>query len=622
MVAAPASAATAVRIGAIDNPAGGGVLYLDDGGYCSPVNYTSGQPVGSVASCRSNPNPVRVEIYPIPFAGTWDPFTSPAGGLAIEVPAGSNLGNLALPSAGSGGIRLTGKVSSTSAISDGQLEVNIFQLLNTTPNGVGAFGSFLANRGAQWTTGWIFPGSYIVFMLDHATNTRIQAQVDLGANSNVDIDLDATCFGFDTCTYDAGAPGHPGGGFHPLAPVRLLDTRNGTGIPNGPLGPGDGRNSDPNPDNRAASIVNHELKVTGLGGVPTVGVSAVLLNVTAVDPTDDGYLTVYPKLPRGLTNPADPIRLFDDQSSFPPNYPNSSNLNFGAGDIVPNLVLARVGAGGKIRIKNFAGLTHTVADIVGWFDTGTGGGDGFTGITPSRVLDTRDNTGGLGGRFNSGETRQLVVAPSAKNAVPRDATAVVLNMTAVTPTSNGYVTVWPAGGSRPLASSLNTQPGQTRPNLVVAKVGAGGAISLFTYGDNNGTVDLVADVVGYFRPGGGPVVGTDPQRLFDTRSGQNTARGPFNAGESRSIQVTGQAGVPAGATAVVLNVTVTEPTYTGFITVWPSGATMPLASTLNFTFGQTVPNLVMVKLGQGGQVSLYNSAGSSQLLADVVGYVT
>jgi hypothetical protein len=195
-------------------------------------------------------------------------------------------------------------------------------------------------------------------------------------------------------------------------------------------------------------------------------------------------------------------------------------------------------------------------------------------------------------------------------------------VTAVNPTGNGYVTVWPAGQARPLASSLNTQPGQTRPNLVVAKVGDGGKLSLFTYGDGNGTVDLVADIVGFFGTGGGNVVGTDPARLFDSRTGQNTAKGPFGPAETRNIQVTGQAGVPAGATAVVLNVTVTDPNYTGFVTVWPTGDPMPVASTLNYTFGQTVPNLVILKLGAGGQVSLYNSAGAANLLADVVGYVT
>ncbi len=619
-VAGPASAAS-LRVGTVINPAGSGVLYVDDGGYCLPgVDYASGQAVGTVSSCRGNPSPMRVEVYPIPLGGNWDPFTIPAGGLAVDAPNGANVGDLALPSATSGGIKLTGKIASTTPVGNERLHADIFQRTDTTPNGVGAFGSFFANRGNDWTTGWILPGSYILFLEDRVTGNQIQVLADFGPGTNIDIDLDATCFGFDTCTYAAGGPSAIGGGFHPLAPTRLLDTREGKGIPNGPVGPGDGRNSDPNPANRAESIINHELKVTDISGVPSVGVSAVLLNVTAIDPTDDGFLTVYPKLARGVADPSDPIRLYDEETAFLPNYPNSSNLNFTAGDIVPNLVLARVGAGGKIRLKNFAGLTNVAADVVGWFDSG-GGGDGFTGITPTRLLDTRDGTGGIGGRFTSGEIRNLDVAPSAKGAVPRDATAVVLNVTAVNPTSNGYVTVWPTGTTSPLASSLNTQPGQTRPNLVVAKVGAGGAVSFTTYGDNNGTVDLVADVVGFFRPGAGVVVGTDPQRLFDSRSGLNTAGAPFGPGQSRDVQVVGQAGVPNGATAVVLNVTVTDPNNTGFVTVWPAGAAMPLASSLNYTFGQTVPNLVMVKLGSGGQVSLYNSAGNANLLADVVGYV-
>ena len=280
------------------------MLYVDDGGYCEPgVNYSSGQPVGTVSSCRGNPSPMRLEIYPIPLGGTWDPFTSPAGGLAVEAPNGAGIGNLALPSAASGGIKLTGKIASKTPVDDQRLQVNIFQLLNTTPNNVGAFGSFYANKGTDWTTGWILPGSYIIFLQDRATGNHIQAQVDLDANSNIDIDLDATCFGFDTCAYDAGGPGQTGGGFHPLTPTRLLDTRNGTGIPNGPLGAGDGRSGDPNPAVRTETIINHELKVTGVGGVPTVGVSAVLLNVTAIDPTDDGFLTAYPKLARGVVEP-------------------------------------------------------------------------------------------------------------------------------------------------------------------------------------------------------------------------------------------------------------------------------------------------------------------------------
>jgi hypothetical protein len=208
-----------------------------------------------------------------------------------------------------------------------------------------------------------------------------------------------------------------------------------------------------------------------------------------------------------------------------------------------------------------------------------------------------------------------------RGGVPADATAVVLNVTAVDPGSFGFVTVWPSGAGRPVASSLNTAPGRTRPNLVVAKLGAGGAVSLYDYADADGT-DLAVDVVGYFRPGGGAVTAIDPQRLLDSRIGLDTAAGPFQSGETRAVSVTGRAGVPASATAVVLNLTATEPTQPGFLTVWPAGTDRPLASALNFMPGDNVANLVMVRLGPGGVLSLYQFGGATHVVADVVGYVT
>ena len=88
------------------------------------------------------------------------------------------------------------------------------------------------------------------------------------------------------------------------------------------------------------------------------------------------------------------------------------------------------------------------------------------------------------------------------------------------------------------------------------------------------------------------------------------------------LQVTGRGGVPAtGVAAVVVNVTVTGPSASGFITVYPSGTSQPTASNLNFTAGQTIPNLVTVKLGTDGKIDLRNnSAGSVHLIADVAGY--
>ena len=71
---------------------------------------------------------------------------------------------------------------------------------------------------------------------------------------------------------------------------------------------------------------------------------------------------------------------------------------------------------------------------------------------------------------------------------------------------------------------------------------------------------------------------------------------------------------------MVLNVTVTEPTAVSFLTAWPGGTPRPLASNLNYGPGQTVPNLVVVQVGAGGTVDLFNYAGSAHVIADVAGW--
>jgi hypothetical protein len=181
--------------------------------------------------------------------------------------------------------------------------------------------------------------------------------------------------------------------------------------------------------------------------------------------------------------------------------------------------------------------------------------------------------------------------------------------------------VWPAGSPRPLASTLNTTPGRTQPNLAVVKLGAGGTVALYDY-QVDGGVDLVVDVVGFVRAGGQRVTATEPQRLVDSRAGLGTALAPWADGESRPIAVAGHTGVPPNATGVFLNVTATLPTGPGFATVWPAGTGRPLASNLDFVAGDNIPNLVFVGLGTGGAVNLYNFGGATDYVADVVGYVS
>ncbi len=141
-----------------------------------------------------------------------------------------------------------------------------------------------------------------------------------------------------------------------------------------------------------------------------------------------------------------------------------------------------------------------------------------------------------------------------------------------------------------------------------------------------GSTDLIADVVGWF-PTAASFTSLQPARLLDTRAGASTVDATFagggalGGGATVDLTVAGRGGVPAGGVgAVVLNVTVTGPTAPGFVTVYPAGSPRPLASNLNFVPGESIPNLVIAKVGVDGKVTLFNSAGSTDLIADVVGW--
>ena len=253
--------------------------------------------------------------------------------------------------------------------------------------------------------------------------------------------------------------------------------------------------------------------------------------------------------------------------------------------------------------------------------TGGGGGGGvpsvsagteLVSIVPDRLLDTRLGTGTA---IGAGSTITLGVA--GVRGVPANAVAAVLNVTAVGATAASYVTVWPTGVARPGTSSLNVSGADVVPNLVITKLGALGQVDIY---NNAGRVHCVVDVVGYFQnEAASRFTSLSPARILDTRAGLGAAAGPVAQGAAIDLLVAGQGGVDLDADTVVLNVTVTEPTGEGFVTVWPTGSTMPTASNLNFIPGQTVPNLVISRLGADGKVSLFNSSGNTHLIADVLG---
>jgi hypothetical protein len=197
------------------------------------------------------------------------------------------------------------------------------------------------------------------------------------------------------------------------------------------------------------------------------------------------------------------------------------------------------------------------------------------------------------------------------------AQAVVLNVTAVQPASSGYVSVWPSGEAQPVISNLNYDAGRNVANLVVCKLGAGGRVSFFAV---SGDLDLLADVVGYFAPDGASLVAIAPTRLLDTRNAIGASRNVVGPESEIALAVAGVGGVAPAARAVVLNVTATGATTDTFVTVYPDGVGRPDASSLNVSAGGAIANLVVAKLGDNGQIRLFNSTGSLDLIADVTGY--
>ncbi|MEA3276626.1 MAG: hypothetical protein U9Q81_15300 [Pseudomonadota bacterium] len=364
----------------------------------------------------------------------------------------------------------------------------------------------------------------------------------------------------------------------PLTPIRVLDTRFGIGVTDaGPMGPEE----------------EIDLGVTGNGDIPATGVSAVALNVTSTGASAASFITVWPA--------GDPRPL-------------ASNLNTEPGQDTPNLVIARVGLDGQISFYNSAGQGHLIADVVGWFPTGSS----YVPLSPLRLLDTRSGIGVGEGAVGPGETIDLAVTDIPAGGVPADGVgAVVLNVTSTGATAPSFITVWPGGEPRPDASNLNTEPGQDTPNLVITKVGADGHVSLY---NNDGEGHLVADLAGWF-PSVSSYVPMSPARILDTRDGTGQAQAPVGAGRIIDLQVAGAAGVPSeGASAVVFNLTSTGASAPSFVTVWPTGEPRPIASNLNTEPGQDTPNLVIAKVGKGGQASLFNSAGQGHLIADLVGW--
>lgn len=322
------------------------------------------------------------------------------------------------------------------------------------------------------------------------------------------------------------------------------------------------------------------IPVAGRHGVPA-GATAVAVNLTVDRPRSAGFLTAF-----GCGGPA----------------PLASNANFVRDQVVAAAAIVPVGADGSICVRN-SESTHVVVDVTGGFALG----GGFVPVGPVRLADTREPAGAA--RPPGGTVLRVPVAATA--GVPAGARAVALSVTATDAAAAGFVSVGPCDRPLGITSNVNVAAGGTAPNLVITQTDAAGDVCIVS----NIATHLLVDLLGAFGPDADMGV-VDATRLLDTRDG-----GAPNAGGSVvAVAVTGRAGVPAGATGVVLNLTAASPAAAGFVTVWPCDEPRPTASNLNVAAGVDRANLVLVAPDGDGEVCVFTSS-TTHVVVDVFGWL-
>ncbi len=397
-------------------------------------------------------------------------------------------------------------------------------------------------------------------------------------------------------------------------PVRVLDTRPGaTGacITSGqPL---------------AAGTVLKVPVVSACTGIPT-GVTGIIGNLTAVNAIAPGFLTAFPG------------------GSVPP----TSNVNFLASVPVPNSVTVATAADGTVSIYASA-QTDVILDIAADIMPNAAPSPTRAGVVTSAAPRTTATTGLLFHSltkpvrlFDSRPGQSACLHPNAPliagtpvnlnaitscTGVPAGAQSIIGNGTVVAPgtTGPGFATFYPGGVPTPKVSNLNYVPGQTVPNAFIVGLDGGGIFNAFA---STGT-DLVIDITGYYDTSASGLflhLLPSPTRLLDTRTGQTACNKPAKpisaAGTLNQVATGACTGVLSGAVAVLGNGTVVADVAgsgPGFVTFFPGGATLPLASNLNYVSGQVVPNAFTTGLGADGSFNSY-ALTSIDLVVDLSGY--
>ncbi len=406
-----------------------------------------------------------------------------------------------------------------------------------------------------------------------------------------------------TVNQDGAAQPATGLQFYPLPrPIRLLDTRAGQigcDAPGAPIAGQTERTQLARRVCNGVTIPNDAMAVTG--------------NITTVN-SGGGFLTLFP------SNAARPL---------------AAGTNYAANEVVNNVFTVGLGADGAFKIFAF-NTTDVVVDITGYYappGAANPGGLYFHPLPkPIRLLETRAGFTGCntpGAPIQGGaDTSQQARLTCDGVTIPAAAQAIVGNATTVSPAGPGFLTLFPANASRPLAASSNYGTNQVVNGPFTVGLSAAGEFNIFT----QATTHLVVDVLGYYSAEASDLNGpgllfnplSKPVRLLETRPGQTgcfTPGAPLSA-NTEQLQIAhgscqGET-IPAAALVIVGNATVVNP-QGGYLTFWPSNAVKPLVATSNFNAGQVFNRHFIVGLGPDGALKMYSQL-QTDLVVDVAGY--
>ncbi len=336
------------------------------------------------------------------------------------------------------------------------------------------------------------------------------------------------------------------------------------------------------------------VEVAGRFGIAD-DITAAAVTVTATNITADSFLTAYPA----------------GQA-----VPNTSIVNPRRDHDVGNSAIVPVGVDGAIDIRSTIAIgpaVDVVVDVTGFFVAAGSATQGrFVPAPPERILDTRQ-PGSPTGRLAPGGS-VLVPRPAG---VAADAVGLVLNVTSVEATEDGFLSISPTNGPVTATSFMNPDgSGDPLAAFVIAPLSAAGLTIRATTGGH-----VIVDLIGWFTgpsatpSSDGMFVPTTPTRRLDTRDD------PRNVGPAGAIEVAASSLVPAGAAAVATNVTLDRTDDAGFVTAYPAGTPLPDVSAVNTTRpGDTIANAAITRLSTRG--TAYFSDRGTDVIVDVTGYFT